>query len=71
VKYRSQETRPINKNYRYSYPERNYNYNSRKGEEYQPRGDLGAGNVRTRHTEESWDDNPINNLGTSNDYSGN
>jgi hypothetical protein len=67
VKYRSPETRPINRNYRRSYPERNPKYNSRNGEEYKPRGNLGAGNARTQHTEESWDDNPR----TSNDYSGN
>jgi hypothetical protein len=67
VKYRSPETRLINKTYRRSYPERNPKYNSRNGQEYKPRGNLGAGNGRTQHTEELWDVNPR----TSNDYSGN
>jgi hypothetical protein len=68
VKYRSPEIRPINKNYRRSYPERNHNYNSRNGDEYKSRGNLSVGNnARTQNTEESWDDDPR----TLNDYSGN
>jgi hypothetical protein len=51
AKYRSLETRPLNKDYR--------NYHVRNRNEYRPRGNFSAeNNARIQYTEESWDNDP-------------
>jgi hypothetical protein len=51
TKYRSLETKPLNKDYR--------NYHVRNRNEYRSRGNLSAeNNARIQYKEESWDDDP-------------